>query len=743
MINFGRYQVINELKRGGMATIYHAYDPIFERDVAIKVLPSVFLHDPSFRTRFDREAKTIASLEHPAIVPVYDFGEQDNLPYIVMRYMTGGSLAERLIEGPLSLSDTISILSRLAPAMDAAHARGIIHRDIKPGNILFDQYGNAFLSDFGIARLAQQSTATITGESIIGTPTYMSPEQIQGEKTIDGRSDIYSLGILVYQMLAGEAPYRSETPTKLMMMHLLEPVPKITDTIPSVPLACENVLGKALEKNPNNRYSTIGEFFSNLENAYRSSIHSEKFSDHSQILQDNQPNKQKTKPQQIPNTVISNIQSQHTKPHYKRQQQIRKFSNFLLPGTIIIIITIVSLITISTVTLLTNTSLLKLNKISNVQSQEVQEPSSNVMKTNSEFLRITSATSEIQITPSHIVLPTNTIIPSVTSYFSPTYTSVPTLPSIGNADKLAYLRDNDIWITNLDGSDAIQLTEDHTEKNQLRWTLDGKSIQYILGKCIQTIDIDTGRIDTITCFNFIDYLRAFEISPDNKKVAISLDNQLYIVPNDLQKLSNARTRNDLIEMAECKELAPFEKNFIKQVRWSKDSQLISAIVIGVNDSGLRADWIRVFDVSKCTKDPPILDHFPSSSRLPIKDYDKNPTLQNFGWDGQYLFALNNVIRNGGFGDLYIYNMELHKGRIAINPIDGNCCYRDPQWSPDGDYLLFTFQNMKEGSKAITQFYFVLYGTIGTGMHYTPLPIPAFKDIRANPQPVLRTLYSTP
>src|SRR5574341_756277 len=150
-----RYEVQAELGRGGMATVYRAYDPRFKRTVAVKVLPREFLHDPNFRARFEREAETIAKLEHAAIVPVYDYGEQDGQPYLVMRYMTGGSLAERLRNRPLSLAEAARILGQLAPALDKAHSKGVIHRDLKPANILFDDAGNPHLSDFGIARLVQ------------------------------------------------------------------------------------------------------------------------------------------------------------------------------------------------------------------------------------------------------------------------------------------------------------------------------------------------------------------------------------------------------------------------------------------------------------------------------------------------------------------------------------------------------------------------------------------------------------
>jgi serine/threonine-protein kinase len=177
----GRYQIKKALGRGGMATVHLAHDPRFKREVALKVLPREFLHDPTFHARFEREAQTIAAIEHPAIVPVYDFGEQEGQPFLVMRYMPGGSLADRLSQGPLTIAETAEVMKRLAPALDIAHEKGIIHRDLKPGNILFDQYGEAYLSDFGIVKLAQ-ATTTFTGSSVIGTPAYMSPEQVHGDK---------------------------------------------------------------------------------------------------------------------------------------------------------------------------------------------------------------------------------------------------------------------------------------------------------------------------------------------------------------------------------------------------------------------------------------------------------------------------------------------------------------------------------------------------------------------------------
>ncbi|MBC7811010.1 MAG: protein kinase [Burkholderiales bacterium] len=255
----GRYRVEALLGRGGQAAVFRGHDPMFKRDVAIKVLPAEFLNNPIHRARFEREAQTIASLEHLAIVPVYDFGEMDEQLYFVMRYMPHGSLVDQLKHGSLSLEDSARIISRMASALDEAHAHGIVHRDLKPGNILFDQYGNAFLSDFGIARLAQSSgTATYTG--IVGTPAYMSPEQVTGEREVDGRSDVYALGVILFEMLAGRPPYDADTPSGLMLKHVNEPVPDVLAHNPDLPQGLKPVLAHALAKNPDHRYPTGGEF---------------------------------------------------------------------------------------------------------------------------------------------------------------------------------------------------------------------------------------------------------------------------------------------------------------------------------------------------------------------------------------------------------------------------------------------------------------------------------------------------
>src|SRR5574339_307996 len=265
----GLYEIKSELGRGGMATVYLAYDPRFEREVAVKVLPSELLHaDPQFRLRFEREAKIIAQLEHTAIVPVYDVGEADGQPYFVMRYMSGGSLSDRMKAGIMDVEEAARILGMIAPGLDEAHSKGIIHRDIKPSNILFDRRGNPYISDFGIAKLTQAQAGNVTGSAIIGTPAYMAPEQAQG-LDVDGRADIYALSIILFEMLTGKQPYEADTPMAVAIKHITDPVPHIRQTNPGLPEGMEAVIQKAMAKDRNERFATAMEMTDALRTVAR------------------------------------------------------------------------------------------------------------------------------------------------------------------------------------------------------------------------------------------------------------------------------------------------------------------------------------------------------------------------------------------------------------------------------------------------------------------------------------------
>lgn len=253
----GRYQIKALLGRGGMAVVYLAFDPYMERRVAVKALLKDRQYDEGLRSRFKRESRMVASLNHPAIVPVYDFGEEDEQPYLVMRYMEGGSLRERLRHAPLSLTEVATILNRIAPALDTTHAHNIIHRDLKPSNILFDESGKAYLADFGLAKFAEGTYTTLTrNEGMVGTPAYMSPEQIRGQEHLDGRTDIYALGVILFEMLAGRLPFAADGRLPIALMHLSDPVPDLYQYNPSLPQPIIQIVIKALAKSREDRFAT-------------------------------------------------------------------------------------------------------------------------------------------------------------------------------------------------------------------------------------------------------------------------------------------------------------------------------------------------------------------------------------------------------------------------------------------------------------------------------------------------------
>jgi len=262
-----RYEIKSELGHGGMATVFRAYDPRFKRDVALKVLDRRLLHDPSFHSRFEREAQVVAKIDHPRIVPIYDYGEDQGQAYLVMRLMEGGTLKNKIKNGRLSLPEIEQIFTRIGEALDSIHQQGIIHRDLKPDNILFDQYGQPCLADFGIVKMVG-SNATLTGTSLVGTPGYMSPEQVKGHRGIDGRSDIYSLGVIFFELLTGKRPYRADTAMRTAMKHVLEPVPSIMVVMPDLPLGCETIIQRSMSKEPENRYASVADFVADIANVH-------------------------------------------------------------------------------------------------------------------------------------------------------------------------------------------------------------------------------------------------------------------------------------------------------------------------------------------------------------------------------------------------------------------------------------------------------------------------------------------
>jgi len=735
---FGRYEIKNEIAKGGMATVFHAYDPNFERDVALKVLPQAFLHDPQFRVRFEREAKMIARLEHPAIVPVYDFGEEEGQPFIVMRYMSGGDLTERIEQGQLPLTESARIVTRIAQALDAAHSRSIIHRDLKPGNVLFDQYGNGFLSDFGIARVAaEEGGQTLTGTSILGTPSYMSPEQVQGEKNIDGRSDIYSLGVMVFQMLSGQLPFQGETPAKVMMMHVLQSAPNILDVKPDLPPHCEALVRKAMAKDPADRFATASELAQALDSIARGEPLPSLFSMTETVVAKGGQLGLGAEMVQVarPGGVRPAISVPAAETQVARQPRSRMLSVGL---PLILVIGLLGA-AIGGLFILGKQGKGPLAMLAPTATFTPQPSATLALPTDTPLLATPTAGAPTQEPGGLIESPTLAFTDTPTSIPpTPTETPVPTpaVTIIGGADKIAFLDKSDIYVANLDGTGVKRLTEDGTAKTSMQWSFDGQSINYISGKCVQTVNIESGKIDILTCFNFVEYLKSFMISPDGTHVAISLDNQLYLVPYDIERLSQAKLRNDLTAMAPCKDFAPYLRNFVKYMYWSKDSRALAMVIMGQASGVGSADIIQVIPVTACTPTPSPLDSFPPP-RFRWLEYNESPMIPTFSWDGLVLFAMHSYIRNNGFGDLYIYNMDLHKAQMKVNPVKNTCCYRDTAWSPDGAYLLFTYQSYSAGPTSPVSIYMIQYGSLGTSATYEPLSLPPIDGNNPTPMPILR------
>lgn len=264
-ITIDRYKIINEIGHGGMAIVYRAVDTMLDRSVAIKILLPEASNKERALKRFNREAKTLANLSQSNIVKVLDYGEYEGSPYLVMEYVSGGTLSSRL-GTPMPYAEAAAILAPVARALHYAHQQKVVHRDVKPSNILINESGQPMLSDFGILKLIElDETQGITGTGkSVGTPAYMSPEQIRG-KEIDGRTDIYSLGVVFFELVTGRKPYNATTPIEVSLQHLHDPIPKARQFIRDLPADVEQIVMRSMAKNPEDRYASMNAFAQGLE----------------------------------------------------------------------------------------------------------------------------------------------------------------------------------------------------------------------------------------------------------------------------------------------------------------------------------------------------------------------------------------------------------------------------------------------------------------------------------------------
>jgi len=674
---FKRYEIKEELGVGGMATVYRAYDPSFERDVALKVLKRELLEDTQLRERFERETKIVAKLEHAAIVPVYDVGFDNNQLFYVMRYMPGGSLTERIENGKLDVEQIAYILLRLADALDYAHRKGIIHRDLKPGNILFDENDNAYISDFGIAKFAQAATR-ITHSGIIGTPRYMSPEQARGDE-VDGRSDQYSLGVILFEMLSGKAPFEATTPLAMAFKHATEPAPNILDINPNLPPATGEIFKRTLEKNPWDRFDTTAEF----ANAFLEALPA-----------DTAPNAKFITP--LPPRIPTKLEISTELPPAPAPAP-SKTRNWMIAGFIGLAIIGFSLWGVF-----------------------------GRGQTNASTSTPTTASSPTGL-PSPTLLPptaTTTAIPTKEVIVEPT--DIPVDPSIGGATHIALTTNREVFLMDVDGGGITQLTNTNVPKFDLQWLPGGKELLYGEGKCVYTVNVEEiqAKPQKVGCFTG-DYFEGFRVSPDGEHVAVSIERRLIILPFDREFLSTAKTAFELQDWDQtCINYADIA---VKGAQWSSDGGSLAIKYQSIVNNRI-GDIIRIVnvDLARCRAvDPLTIDEFPGRHFSP-ESYLKTPTLSYFHWDGENRFLLNTYVRNSGYGELYLYDMSTGDA-TQLDPV-GGCCYRNATLSPDDTYMLFLYQDVAQGAQGEVSLYYVPLDGNGTPTPFR-LPLGFFSNIR--------------
>jgi hypothetical protein len=575
-------------------------------------------------------------------------------------------------KGRFSLRDAALIIERLASALDHAHSQGIIHRDIKPDNVLFDASNNPYLSDFGVAKFTE-SLVSSTGHEVIGTPAYLSPEQALGED-VDHRADIYGLGAMLYEMLTGERPFDKDTVVAIALQHVNEPVPNVLKHRPELPGEVDVIIKKAMAKNRENRYDTALEMAHELN----------------KVAYEGEPTLQK-----IPALV-----DRQTAPAPRANR-----AGWFVAGLFL---------------------LLALAAGAYALREQLPFLSPPVAPTFTTAATPRPPTAAPAFTSTSVATRT----PAPTAIVE---TMLPQGPSIpGGADKVAFLAGNQLYLMDVDGSNLIQVRTDNSAKTQLHWLSDGR-LTYISRNCVYIMEMDTRQPEELMCFVASELLEDFEVSPDGKLVAISIERTLNILPFDPETLRNVDTRFSLLAF---RENCFYNQYAFREVLWSKNSTQIAAHVVDTELVSSDQVFLLNIDIPNCDTVGPVRVAKVPGTRIDFES-DSSKRITSYDWDGDHRFLLNDSIRNDGFGNLYVYDTQARDGQ-KINPIDGECCYRDARWSPDQSHIFFVFQRV--GGTEI-EFYYMPYAEVGNGSSWTPIPNldTLFSTPREKPQPALRPI----
>jgi len=482
--SLGRYHVLEKLGQGGMAVVYKALDTTLERYVAIKVILPYSEYSGQFLARFSREARTLAKLTHPNILKIFDYGEYDNHPFLVMEYIAGGTLKDWLVGQPIPWQKSAQLLAQLARALEAAHSQGVIHRDVKPANILMANGKDPMLSDFGIAKLIEsnEEATQLTGTGVgIGTPDYMAPEQADGEA--DERSDIYSLGVIFYQMVTGRLPYEADTPMAVMLKKMTEPLPRPTNYIRDMPEFVENFLLKALETDPQYRYRNMGEFALALERIISKADTLETLATEAGT-----------------GITVGGGESGSALLQPEEGKRLIRLPSWIFPSVIVLAVLAAT--------------------FGGVNLLRKPVPGS---------VSITGTA----VATSTIVQPTKWIPPSPTLELSPEDTPMPkpivTPTAIGGGEWIAFNSrmdgDADIYLMDADGNNLIQITSSSAHDLYPSWSPDGKRIVYQTNEGgdqeVAIIDISSKRVTKVTENTCNDWAPVW--SPDGEWIAFYSD----------------------------------------------------------------------------------------------------------------------------------------------------------------------------------------------------------------------------
>lgn len=516
------YEMLDVVGRGGMATVYRAQQVSMNRLVAVKVLPEKYVNDDTYIQRFEQEVAIVSKLEHRNIVPVHDYGEFNGRPYIVMRYMAGGSVDDMLDKGPLDIETIVNIIEQIAPALDYAHSKNVLHRDLKPSNVLMDDGGGAYLTDFGIARvLGDQGNKGITTQGVVGTPSYMSPEQAQG-LSLDGRSDLYALGVMLFELSTGRRPFESDTPYGVAVMQVTAAPPSPRSLNPNLSLAIEEVILRSLRKKPDDRYQTAAKLSDALKMAANKPVMS---------MHDTQPGFKRPPqmaaayvppPAYTPNPppTPAAVPSGYTNPYPRRKR--RSSGNVWISAALGGLLGCGVLAVIVVTVLLILGSMGRTSDVDVTTTASVPDTRSNsdsllpTLDPTSQSGRATLLPAEAEATPASSVLvpvglqPTPTISPSVQEWgsalvyfaerdsnydlfrldlrtgeesqltFDPAADSYPSVSPSGKQIAFQSDRDGDfdIYIMDADGSNLRQITDNTVIDRLPAWSPDGEWILF-------------------------------------------------------------------------------------------------------------------------------------------------------------------------------------------------------------------------------------------------------------------------